>query len=101
MFLGLFVSILKFTFPLEVPSMRTVYFVLSLVSFFFFLLQWSPWTGGENGWAPMFGLLEGLDNKVHHFSIEQHFWTSILAGFTITFLASAVFCGEGEAEEEF
>ena len=49
----------------------------------------------------MFGLLEGLDNKVHHFSIEQHFWTSILAGFTITFLASAVLCGEGEAEEEF
>ena len=100
MFLGLFVSILKFTFPLEVPSMRTVYFVLSLVSFFFFLLQWSPWVGWGS-WPPMFGLLEGLDNKVHHFSIEQHFWTSILAGFTITFLASAVFFGEGEAEEEF
>ncbi len=100
MFLGLFVSILKFTFPLEVPAMRTVYFVLSLVSFFFFLLQWSPWVGWGS-WPPMFGLLEGLDNKVHHFSIEQHFWTSILAGFTITFLASAVFFGEGEAEEEF
>ena len=100
MFLGLFVSILKFTFPLEVPSMRTVYFVLSLVSFFFFLLQWSPWVGWGS-WPPMFGLLEGLENKVHHFSIEQHFWTSILAGFSITFLASAVFCGEGEAEEEF
>ena len=93
-------SILKFTFPLEVPAMRTVYFVLSLVSFFFFLLQWSPWVGWGS-WPPMFGLLEGLENKVHHFSIEQHFWTSILAGFTITFLASAVFFGEGEAEEEF
>ena len=49
----------------------------------------------------MFGLLEGLDNKVHHFGLEQHFWTSIFAGFMVTFLASAVFCGEGEAEEEF
>ena len=92
--------ILKLTFPLEVPAMRTVYFVLALVSFFFFLLQWSPWAGLVKV-PPMFGLLEGLDNKVHHFSIEQHFWTSILAAFTITFLASAVFCGEGEAEEEF
>ena len=92
--------ILKLTFPLEVPAMRTVHFVLALVSFFFFLLQWSPWAGLVKV-PPMFGLLEGLDNKVHHFGLEQHFWTSILAGFTITFLASAVFCGEGEAEEEF
>ena len=80
--------------------MRTVYFVLALVSFFCVVMQWSPWAGLVKV-PPMFGLLEGLDNKVHHFSIEQHFWTSILAGFTITFLASAVFCGEGEAEEEF
>ena len=92
--------ILKFTFPLEVPAMRTVYFVLALVSFFFFLLQWSPWAGLVKV-PPMFGLLEGLDNKVHHFGLEQHFWTSIFAGFMVTFLASAVFCGEGEAEEEF
>ena len=92
--------ILKLTFPLEVPAMRTVYFVLALVSFFFFLLQWSPWAGLVKV-PPMFGLLEGLDNKVHHFGIEQHFWTSIFAGFMVTFLASAVFCGEGEAEEEF
>ncbi len=92
--------ILKLTFPLEVPAMRTVYFVLALVSFFFFLLQWSPWAGLVKV-PPMFGLLEGLDNKVHHFGLEQHFWTSIFAGFMVTFLASAVFCGEGEAEEEF
>jgi len=94
------VLILKLTFPLEVPAMRTVYFVLALVSFFFFLLQWSPWAGLVKV-PPMFGLLEGLDNKVHHFGLEQHFWTSIFAGFMVTFLASAVFCGEGEAEEEF
>ena len=80
--------------------MRTVYFVLALVSFFSFLLQWSPWAGLVKV-PPMFGLLEGLDNKVHHFGLEQHFWTSIFAGFMVTFLASAVFCGEGEAEEEF
>ena len=81
--------------------MRTFYFVLSLISFFFFLLQWSPWAGGEGGFAAMVGWLEGLDNKVHHFGLEQYFWTSIFAGFMVTFLASAVFCGEGEAEEEF
>ena len=92
--------ILKLTFPLEVPAMRTVYFVLALVSFFFLLLQWSPWAGLVKV-PPMFGLLEGLDNKVHHFGLEQHFWTSIFAGFMVTFLASAVFCGEGVAEEEF
>lgn len=84
--------------------MRTLYFVLALVSFFAFLLQWSPWAGGESGWAPMFGLFEGLDNKVHHFGLEQHFWTSIFAAFMVTFLASAVFSADGgelEAEEDF
>ena len=95
--------ILKLTFPLEVPAMRTVYFVLALVSFFFFLLQWSPWAGLVKV-PPMFGLLEGLDNKVHHFGLEQHFWTSIFAAFMVTFLASAVFSADGgelEAEEDF
>lgn len=81
--------------------MRSFFFILSLVSFFLFLFQWSPWSGGENNWPPFFGLFDGFANKVHYFKIEQHFWTSIFAGFTVTFLATAVLSGDGEPEEDF
>ena len=70
---------------------------LSLLSFFLFLLQWSPWAGGENGWRPVFGLVD----KVDYLTIPQHFWTSIFAGFAITFFASAVASEGYDTDEEF
>ena len=79
---------------------KFVFYFLSLFSFVLFLLQWSPWADAERDWKPVFEYL-GFVNKVDYLTIPQHFWTSILAGCTITFLASAVFFGEGEAEEEF
>ncbi len=91
-FSGLDVSVMK----------KGTFFILSIVSFLLFLLQWSPWAdwpreAGSEGAKPVFSYL-GLN--VHWFGIEQHFWTTVLAGFSMTFLAAAVFLGEDDDEDD-
>lgn len=58
-------------------------------------------SGGEEAkkapWKPAFAYL-GADT--HWLGIEQHFWTSFLAGFAITFLAAAVFSADDEEDDE-
>ena len=80
---------------------KVTYYILSISSFFLFLAQWSPWAPWpavkEGGAKPNFSYL-GAD--VHWLGLEQHFWTSILAGFTLTFLAAAVFSGEEDEDDE-
>ena len=48
-------------------------------------------------WKP---ILVYLGLGVHWFGIEQYFWTSILAGCAITFLAAAVFLGEDDDDDD-
>ena len=88
--------------PLPVsPSVkRFFFFTLSLLCFVLFLLQWSPLADAERDWKPVFEYI-GFLNKVDYLTIPQHFWTSILAGFAITFFASAVAHGDHDIDEEF
>ena len=79
---------------------KFLFYFLSLFSFVLFLLQWSPWADAERDWKPVFEYL-GFVNKVDYLTIPQHFWTSILAGFAITFFASAVAHGGHDIDEEF
>ena len=91
-FSGLDVSVMK----------KGTFFILSIVSFLLFLLQWSPWAdwpreAGLEGAKPVFSYL-GLNG--HWFGLEQHFWTTAFASFAVTFLAAAVFLGEDDDEDE-
>ncbi len=85
--------------PVSPSVKRFFFFTLSLLCFVLFLLQWSPWADAERDWKPVFEYL-GFVNKVDYLSIPQHFWTSILAGFAITFFASAAALGGYDTEEE-
>ncbi len=80
---------------------KGTFFILSIVSFLIFLLQWSPWAdwpreAGVEGAKPVFTYL-GLG--VHWFGIEQHFWTTVFGAFAATFLGAAVCLGEDEDED--
>ena len=85
--------------PVSPSVKRFFFFTLSLLCFVLFLLQWSPWADAGRDWKPVFEYL-GFVNKVDYLTIPQHFWTSILAGFAITFFASAVALGGYDTEEE-
>ena len=50
--------------------------------------------------APWKPILVYLGVGVHWFGIEQHFWTTILAGCALTFLAAAVFLGEDDGDAD-
>ena len=73
--------------------MRTLFFILAIVTLVLLIIHWSPWIYFMDDAKPLpevWFSSQLKDTGTHYFELERTFWTALLGGFFVAFLGEAL-----------